>query len=539
MKVLEKLPKIPVPTKHLWAGLAVSLTLLLVSLYVGRFSFGDEERIAQALRTAHRLEYTISTQTFKGDIRESAIARKEREKKEKEQKDALISDQMLYETITAELQQQQLDSEQSSTSKPAAKDTKKYPKVPITDISKEPAIAIVITGLGLSTTSTTEALELPPSVTLGFSPYSPQLDKWTKSAIESKHDIILNIPMETKDFMMHDPGPYALLKDAAIKDNLVRLRMLLALTKESIGIYSDKGEVFSSYPEAMGKILHFFDQQKIWYIFGGGYKNISLFQMAQKFDYPILTTDLYLDEEIDTPSINEKLREAKKIAKEKGYAVIFARPYPITIRILQQWLVREKNNGINFLPVSQLLGKYVLDRDVEPTAPTTDLEKDATSGTPEPTTNTEPKIVPSEPKIEETTSGTEPTSERKTETPPTSTPEPADKNSSDTDTTASSEKEEKTPAIEADTAVPTANSDIETKTETRTPVVIETKPETEALPEEQPAPKEQPAKEQTSSEERAQKKEPAVAPETTASRPQETTDKESANDNAAPTPAVP
>lgn len=367
MKLLEKLPSLPFSSKYVWFALSLLLIIFMTSLYLDRFTLGTEERINKALENAQRLEFDLETQEIKGSVRESIQAKKEKEKKEKLAKKAREKEESKREEIndslfTSAAEEEMLFAKTNVENKKRKRTKSQFEEVNITDISRKPVIAVIITGLGLSTTSTSDALDLPASVTLGFSPYSPQLKKWMDDAINKGHEVMLNIPMETKDIKMHDPGPYALFKAASPKDNLTRLKMLLGLTNDKVGVYSDKGEIFSNSYSNIEPILKFLLLRKIWYIYGGGYQNNTLTQISDRIGYPTLVADLYIDEEIDNFSINERLREAKKTAIDKGYAVIFARPYPITIRMLQRWIPLIEAQGIEVLPISNFMGKHIIDK---------------------------------------------------------------------------------------------------------------------------------------------------------------------------------
>jgi hypothetical protein len=58
-------------------------------------------------------------------------------------------------------------------------------------------IAIVVTGLGVSASGTTEALaKLPGPITLAFGPYGTDLDRWVARARGEGHEVLLQVPME-------------------------------------------------------------------------------------------------------------------------------------------------------------------------------------------------------------------------------------------------------------------------------------------------------------------------------------------------------
>jgi polysaccharide deacetylase 2 family uncharacterized protein YibQ len=377
MKALEKLSSIPFPTKLLWLILLLCILMLMLMLYLNRFVSGKEGRITQALEDAHRVEYLTEEDELVGNVAESIAAKETRKKaealaKKKEEEEEEEELQAETEVLDVEkkptidtLAEERLILESNQFDETTNKSSGQFDEVNITDITKNPAIIVVVTGLGLSSTSTSDAMELPESVTLGFSPYAPQLDEWITAAKQRNHEVMINIPMQTYNMKKHDPGPYALFQTVTAKDNLTRLKMLLDLVKGRATVYSDKHEVFSNSAVHIEPILKLFLLRKIWYVYGGGHQNMMLSQVSNKLEYPLMVADLYIDEEIDNASINAKLQEAKEIAQKKGYAIVFARPYPITIRMLQRWIPMLSKQGIDIVPISKFTGKYIVDKDAK------------------------------------------------------------------------------------------------------------------------------------------------------------------------------
>ena len=75
-----------------------------------------------------------------------------------------------------------------------------------------PRIAIVIGGLGIGASGTSEALgKLPGPVTFAFTPYGTDLDTLVGRARADGHEILLQVPMEPFDYPDNDPGPQTLL----------------------------------------------------------------------------------------------------------------------------------------------------------------------------------------------------------------------------------------------------------------------------------------------------------------------------------------
>jgi polysaccharide deacetylase 2 family uncharacterized protein YibQ len=135
--------------------------------------------------------------------------------------------------------------------------------------------------------------------------------------------------------------------------------MLLDLVSGYQAVYSDGDEIFTHTLASSKPVLQELKKKRKYLVFGGGYADFSLVQLANELEYPLLVNDFVLDEQISEEAINEKFKEIEKEAVEKGYVVVMAHPYPITIRMLERWLPLAEKRGFFMAPVSLLIGKQI------------------------------------------------------------------------------------------------------------------------------------------------------------------------------------
>ncbi|MDA0782345.1 MAG: divergent polysaccharide deacetylase family protein [Rickettsiales bacterium] len=339
--------------------IVTSLVAVISELYIGR-----DKRAEKALASGARLEFNLSTEEITGLIllTEDGAEAEDESNETKSEKDA--EDKKTVENKLAWLNEDFIGPRMPQAFvdvlMAGVASNIKINKVKLSELSNKPIIVVILKGLGLSASTTQSAMELPKSVTFGLSPYSATINDWAEKAKKQGREVVLHIPMETKDYRLNDPGPYALLTQSSKEDNITRLNMLLGLVKGYEAVYSEKEEVFTHTLSSSKPVLQALKNKRKFLIFGGGYADFSLIQLANELEYPLLVNDFILDDDISQDSINAKFKEVEETALEKGYVVVMAHPYPITIRMLERWLPEAEERGFFIAPVSLLLGKQIV-----------------------------------------------------------------------------------------------------------------------------------------------------------------------------------
>ena len=113
-------------------------------------------------------------------------------------------------------------------------------------------ISIIVSGLGLSSMATERAVDdLPPQVTLAFSPYADDVHVWVKKALSEHHETLMLLPMETSAYPQNDPGPRALSSRFSDQDNDENLNWLLTQGDGSVGVMNLMGSALPDRPERL------------------------------------------------------------------------------------------------------------------------------------------------------------------------------------------------------------------------------------------------------------------------------------------------
>jgi polysaccharide deacetylase 2 family uncharacterized protein YibQ len=216
--------------------------------------------------------------------------------------------------------------------------------------AKTGKVAVIVQGLGLNNEATEAAVtKLPAAVTLSFSPYARDLRKWLAKAKSNGHEVLVEVPMESKQFPAEDPGPMGLMTNLQPKENAERLSTMLKLFPDAIGIDDIVGSKFREEKAHMNDVFKTLQEKKLVYIQGRPGVRIG------EPGVPNTIADLIIDERPFRAAIDARLDYAERLAKYQGSAVTVMGTKPVSYERLALWLEQIDKRGIELTPVSKVL----------------------------------------------------------------------------------------------------------------------------------------------------------------------------------------
>lgn len=225
-----------------------------------------------------------------------------------------------------------------------------------------PRIAIIITGMGLSRASTDAAIKrLPGPVTLAFDPYAADLDGWVARARQAGHEVLVSLPMESDEFPLRDPGPYALLTSLDAAENMRRLEFVLGRLPGYVGVISVMGSRFRASESHLRPVLEALKGRGLMFVDGGAAKGNLAPKIATEIGLPRAMNNLQLDTVPSRAAIDQRLAELEGIVRKQAVAVAIAAPYPATLERLAAWAATLEAKNLTLAPISALADKQFLE----------------------------------------------------------------------------------------------------------------------------------------------------------------------------------
>jgi len=221
-----------------------------------------------------------------------------------------------------------------------------------------PRIALVMGGLGIGASSTSEALsKLPAAVTMGFAPYGTDLDRVVSRARGEGHEILLQLPMEPFDYPDNDPGPQTLLTSLSPEQNVDRMHWLMSRFQGYVGVTNYMGARFTATEPALAPVMREAAKRGLLYLDDSSSPRSLAGQIAGANSVPFVKATLVLDAVPNGSEIDRALLRLEALARENGVAVGVASALPVSIERLAQWAKTADSRGFLLVPISMATGK--------------------------------------------------------------------------------------------------------------------------------------------------------------------------------------
>ncbi|MEM6811865.1 MAG: divergent polysaccharide deacetylase family protein [Pseudomonadota bacterium] len=219
-----------------------------------------------------------------------------------------------------------------------------------------PKLSFVVNNLGLSSIETEKIIDdLPATVSLAFSPYSPNLQALIKKARQDGHEVWLTLPLEPANYPLDDPGPLTLLRSASTQQNADRLARLLTAATSYVGFIPIKNHIFDKETAKTSPAIKEIFERGLAVIDSKTGGSNFMKDLAARKNYPYASNNFWLDFNLTQLSMNRQLRKAMELSKAKGSTIVMLEPYPASLNTLQKFLSSAVARNFQIVPASALV----------------------------------------------------------------------------------------------------------------------------------------------------------------------------------------
>lgn len=217
-------------------------------------------------------------------------------------------------------------------------------------------VVLIIGGLGLSQTSTQEAIRrLPPTVTLAFAPYGNSLGRWMQAARKAGHELLLQIPMEPFGYPQTSPGPNTLVGGVSDKENLKSLYWAMGRITNYVGVMNYQGAKLLADPGSLKPIFDELSKRGLLFVDDGSASGTQSVETANASLLPYTRAHIQLDTIRTRREIAKKLNRLAEEARRTGLGIGVGNAFSITIDMVDEFAKKAAERGIEITPVSAVV----------------------------------------------------------------------------------------------------------------------------------------------------------------------------------------
>lgn len=215
-------------------------------------------------------------------------------------------------------------------------------------------IVIIIDDMGHSLQRGRAALKLPGKLNYAVIPYTRHGVALAEQAFAAGKEVLLHAPMSTVD---NEPlGRGGLTPDLDRESFRATLDGALAQVPHAQGINNHMGSDLTQRRPQMAWLMQELRWRELYFVDSRTSEYTVAATVAQEFNVPHVSRNVFLDNDRDPALIDERFRELLAQAEREGLAVAIGHPYPETIAYLSEELLKVRDRGFRPVFVSEVVG---------------------------------------------------------------------------------------------------------------------------------------------------------------------------------------
>ncbi|UCG14359.1 MAG: divergent polysaccharide deacetylase family protein [Deltaproteobacteria bacterium] len=216
-------------------------------------------------------------------------------------------------------------------------------------------LAIVIDDLGYDGRLARRFLEIEGPLSFSVLPHGTFSESIARRIHQAGRDLLLHLPMEPKGYPEIDPGVGALLVDMTSAELRQTLRRNLDTLHDINGVNNHMGSRFCENETKMSLVMQELKHRELFFLDSRTTSNTKGHTVAVQLGVPSAERDVFLDNIQSPRAIRAQMKRLIQLARLKGRAIGIAHPHEATLRVLKQVIPQLPNQGIELVPVSELL----------------------------------------------------------------------------------------------------------------------------------------------------------------------------------------
>lgn len=220
-------------------------------------------------------------------------------------------------------------------------------------------IAIIIDDLGHNYERSLQVAELHPNITMAILPEAPQVERISRSAVQTGRELMLHLPMQSlRHGHLHEPSTLSL--DMSRQEVELVVQGFLDRFPDIAGVNNHMGSLLTQHPGHMQWLMETLAiNQPLYFVDSKTDKSSVAKQVAEETGIPTAERSVFLDpgETAESDSIWKQIRRLERTADTEGFGLAIGHPHKVTVRTLREAIPWLESKGHEIVPVSQYITK--------------------------------------------------------------------------------------------------------------------------------------------------------------------------------------
>lgn len=224
----------------------------------------------------------------------------------------------------------------------------------------QPIISIIIDDIGHHRSRGFRAINLPARLTYAVIPDATHATSLAEYAFDLGKEVIVHLPMENTSERPIEK--LALTRDLSEQDVFDVFEAAIKQVPYARGVNNHMGSALTQEPQAMIWLMRAVKKHRLFFIDSRTTHKTVAGMVARELSVLTESRDVFLDNKRTTYDIDQQFRLLLSIARSKQTAIAIGHPHRETLAYLEHALPILKAEGIRIVPVSQVIGLRLAQR---------------------------------------------------------------------------------------------------------------------------------------------------------------------------------
>jgi len=219
----------------------------------------------------------------------------------------------------------------------------------------QPRVAIIIDDLGYQLEAGQRAIGLPGPIAFAVLPGTPRAVSLARWAHEHGKEVLLHLPLQANSDGKDDE-PAGIDLDMSREAVGATFEVALNSVPHVVGVNSHRGSLLTRHPGHMQWLMEEIGARDDLFFVDSYTTAASVaLQIANEASVSAVRRDIFLDPDKSPETVARQFERMKLLARKRGFVVAIGHPYKATLELLEKELPKLSDQGIELVPISELV----------------------------------------------------------------------------------------------------------------------------------------------------------------------------------------